>query len=643
MDLRDARSAVDVNSALQEAGLAQQAAAQPAQEEAFAARIGKEEIARALKTLQEYKTRKRALEERVIESETWWKLRQWDVMDKAGNSGNPQDIRPRSAWLHNVIVGKHADAVEAYPEAMVLPREEGDQEQAQMLGQVIPVVLEQAEFEETYSRNMWKKQRTGTAVYGVFWDAARHNGLGDVAIRAVDILNLFWEPGITDIQDSRNVFHVELWDNQALAEAYPQLAGQLKGEGGGLLAEYALDDRRGSDEKSLVVDWYYHAWRNGQKQLHYCKFIGNEHILFASENEPEYAQRGWYDDGQYPFVVDVLFPVEGSICGYGYVDIGKSPQECIDLLKQQLVINAVMSATPRYFVRADGGVNREQFADWTRHLIDVSGPIDEGCVRKIDVPRLDGMVQAVLGDLIEEIKYTTGNVDVVNGAAPSGVTAYSAMAALMDTAGRSSRAATKSAYRAFGRLVTMVIERIRQFYDTPRRFRITGQDPQQQYLPFDNRGIQPQPQGADFGLDMRYRLPVFDIQVKAARQTAYSRLSQNELAKELYALGAFDAQRAEQVLPMLSMMDFNGRDALVNRLAQNQQLLQMLQTYQQLALRLAAQYEPQTLQALAGKMPGAPGATPVQAPMEVPAPNRNAAPARMAQAQESARMASQPQ
>ena len=46
-----------------------------------------------------------------------------------------------SGWLHNVIVSKHADAIEAYPEPNILPREESDRAEAKVLSAIIPCVL----------------------------------------------------------------------------------------------------------------------------------------------------------------------------------------------------------------------------------------------------------------------------------------------------------------------------------------------------------------------------------------------------------------------------------------------------------------------------------------------------------------------
>lgn len=72
--------------------------------------IGERELRRAADILRRYKQGKQNLERRIIADEDWWKLRQWRQFS---DKGNPNDDRPASGWLFNVIMGKHADAVAA--------------------------------------------------------------------------------------------------------------------------------------------------------------------------------------------------------------------------------------------------------------------------------------------------------------------------------------------------------------------------------------------------------------------------------------------------------------------------------------------------------------------------------------------------
>ena len=228
--------------------------------------IGAEEVRQATETLRRYKAGKANLERRIIENEEFWKLRHWEHIPEQGTTG----LRTKSAWLVNVILSKHADAMDAYPEPACLPRAADDEAEARLLSKVVPAVLAQNDFEKTWSDNWWKKLKAGVAIYGVFWDRSRMNGRGDVAIERIDPLNLYWEPGISDLQQSRNLFHVELRDNDELVEEYPVLEGRLK-SGGFQTSRYLYDDTVDTSSKSPVIDWYYKKRVGGRTVLHYVK------------------------------------------------------------------------------------------------------------------------------------------------------------------------------------------------------------------------------------------------------------------------------------------------------------------------------------------------------------------------------------
>ena len=567
--------------------------------------IGVEQIRMAMETLNRYKSGKSVLEQRVIAAEQWWRLQHWNEMKTAGN---PYDPQWRSAWLFNVIMGKHADAVAAFPEPAIRPREPDDRQEAAMLTSIVPVILEQNDFEETYSDSCWTKMKQGTLIWGVFWDSSKLNGLGDVSVREIDILNLFWEPGVTDIQKSKNLFYTELVDNDVLKQRYPQVGDTLRGDST-FVSKYKTDDQVDTTNKSLVVDWYYKQIVNGKSVLHFCKFVG-ETVLASTENDAQ-MQNGLYDDGDYPFVVDALFPVKGTIAGYGYIDIGKSAQEQIDVLNQAMVKNSVMACSPRWFIRTDGSINEKEYADWRKPFVHTDGNLGQDSVMPITVAQLSGNYINVIQNKIEELKWTTGNTDVNNGSVSSGVTAASAIAALQEASGRSSKDATRSAYRAYARLIRMVIERIRQFYDLPRKFRIHGQLGMEEYVTYSNQNLKQQ-QMLGLGTQPAWRKPVFDIEVSAQKSSEYTRLSQNELALQFYQLGFFDPARTDQALATLDMMDFDGKDEISQKIAQNGTLQQELAQWQQMALALAERFDPAMADGLAQQILGAGGQTAAQ-------------------------------
>ena len=544
-------------------------------------RIGKEEVQKAQQTLNKYKEGKANLETRIIENEKWYKLRHWECMRKSSD----QEVEPSSAWLFNCIANKHADAMDNFPSPNILPREQGDKEEAQRLSSIIPVILDQNEFEETYSDAWDYKLIKGTGIYGVFWDKSKLNGLGDISIKQMDILNLFWEPGITDIQKSRNFFSIELADNDLLVEAYPQLEGKLGGQTIDV-KKYEYDDTVDTTEKSVVVDWYYKKQHGNRTVLHYCKYV-NDVVLFATENETEFAEKGWYDDGLYPFVFDPLFSTEGTPCGFGYIDVGKSAQEYIDRGNQAIMKNMLANAKPRHFVRSDGSINLEEYADTNKDFVHVDGNLGEDSIREIRSTGLGSIYVEVLNNKVDELKETTGNRDISTGGTTSGVTAASAIAAMQEAGSKLSRDNSKAAYRAYRKIILMVIERIRQFYDLPRQFRITGEYGGEEFVNYSNQGIVPQYQGIEMGVDMGYRMPLFDIEITAQKSSPYSKMSQNELALQFYGAGFFNPQMADQALTCLEMMDFDRKQFIMQKIAQNGGMYQQMIAMQGQMLQLA--------------------------------------------------------
>ena len=571
--------------------------------------IGPEQLKLFTKILQDYKAGKSHTEQRILASENWWKLRNTTEEQKSTSLGADEGFKSVSGWLHNVIVSKHADAMEAYPEPNILPREEGDKGEASILTSIIPCILEQNNFEKTYSTAMWQKFKTGTGVYKIVWDKNKLNGLGDIGIEQVNLLNIYWEPGVTDIQRSRYFFHTELCDKDVLEQKYPQLEGNLKGKSF-MSATFLYDDHVNTENKHTVIEVYYHKYVQGKKTLQYCKYVGDV-VLYATENDiqpsademgnpkPPVAMVGLYDHGEYPYVFDALYPIEGSPCGYGYVDLCRNPQTEIDLLKTSFVKNAMVGATPRYFYRTDGAVNEKQFLDLSQPLVKVEGSLDEMYIRKIEHGSLDGNYINVLDRTIQELRETSGNTETSTGSVSSGVTAASAIAALQEASGKGSRDATKSAYRAYSQIVNICIELIRQFYTLPRKFRIVGQYGVEKFVSYQNAGIQPQHQGNDFGMDMGFRLPVFDIKITAQKQNVYTKMAQNELAVQFFQLGFFNPSMVDQALMCLEMMDFDGKDTIMQKVAQNGTMFQKLQQYMQLALAFAQQFRPDMVQGIA--------------------------------------------
>ena len=519
-------------------------------------KIGEAEIKEAAGILRNYKASKGVLESRIVENEQWWKLRHWDF-----SGAHQSGAEPVSAWLFNVLINKHADAMDSFPQACILPREMNDEKEARRLSGILPAILENNNFEDIYSNNWWYKLKHGTCAYGVFWNSELENGLGDIQITRIDLLNIFWEPGITDIQKSRNLFIVDLRDEDLLKKEYPQL--ENKSLAGAIdIKQYIYDDCVDTSGKVLVVDWYYKVkQKDGKTVLHYCKFAGDT-VLFASENNEEYKDRGWYDHGEYPIIFDSLFPEEGTPVGFGYIAVTKDPQMYIDKLNKAMLENALMASKPRYFAKMSAGINESEFLDWSKPIVHVEGDINEERLRPINVAQLPASCLNMLNMKINELKETSSNSDFTRGNSTNGITAASAIAALQEAGSKTSRDMLKTTYRAFTKINYLCIELIRQFYSEIRSFRVTDENGGYSFEDYNNTNLR------------QNGRPVFDVVVKAQKKSPYSTLSQNEMAKELFSLGFFRPENAVQALGALELMDFEGKAAVEAGIRENMNLRQ---------------------------------------------------------------------
>jgi len=545
-------------------------------------------------TLLDYQGKKANINKRVIAAERWWELKNWEQIEENRGVKGSNPNKSSTGWLWNSIVGKHADMIDNYPEALFLPREKDDEELAKKLSAIVPVAMEENKFEQCYNDVMWQKLIEGTGVYGVFWNRSKLNGLGDIDIKKVNILNLYWEPGITDIQESRNVFYISFEHKDLLIEHYPDLEGQLT-TGAVNQAQYKNDNGNGTENKAAVIDWYYKKTdENGRQMVHYCKYV-NEVCLYSSEEEDPHVS--FYEDGLYPFVLDALYPVAKSPAGLGYVDIVKDAQSDVDTLSQAIIMNATAKATPRYFESMGSGINEQEFLDLSKPIIHVNGgTLDR--LQPWQVPDMGSDVHNTLQNKIDEIKFVTGNTDVNNGGVPSGVTAASAIAALKEDSGRTSKDSNKAAYRAFADVVAMVQSRITQFYEVQRQFRIIGENGSPEFVGFDNSGLKTKEVQNFDGMEPAYRKPIFDIKIQVQRENAYTRMSQNELAIQFWGMGMFNPQLADQALMLLDMMDFRGKDKVRQAIRNQGTMMDAMMQVAQIAMALAAKYEPAAAQQL---------------------------------------------
>ena len=537
-----------------------------------------------------YVTGLNPLYERIKANEEWWRLHNDDEEKKTTEIGADGGFVAKSSWLANVVVSKHADDMDAYPDTNILPREEADQKTAETLSKVIPCVLELTGFRRVWSKWHWRKDRHGAAFLKTYWAPSAHNGLGEIANACVNPLNLAWQPTCTNIQVSPYFFHQEYVDRTVLAAQYPEAADDLTAAD--RIPEFAAqDESRDLTGVATVVECYYKVAKPtaipgvSRNVLHLVVYTGDI-VLYCSEDDPERRDTGWYEHGLYPYHVDALFPDEDSAFGRGYIDLGKNPQTQIDLLNTAFLKNAMVGALPRWLATNSAKFNIEDLLDLKKPVVKVDGSLDEHVLKQVDHKPLEGNYLNLRDSLIQELRETTSNTEAATGVGSPSTTA-SGIAALQEASGKVSRSANADSYDVFSDMVRMMIELIRQFYTLPRIFRITGADGGQSFEAFDNTALKPQAMvGAD-GQSSGLRKPEFDIKVSAQRASPYTRMAQNELALQFYNAGFFDPARAEQAIMTLEMMDFDGKQEIIGKIQKNAAIYNAMLQFAQLAMQFA--------------------------------------------------------
>ena len=558
-----------------------------------------DKVSEVLQILHEYKDGKTSVDMKATENQEWWRLRHWNVIQGKTEAGKAK-VDVGSAWAVNSILNKHADLMDSFPKANVLAREADDEEEAQILSKILPAIEEHTDAEQVYNTAGYDFLIDGTAITAVLWDPMAHDGMGDIKKTNVDIHNVFWQPGIEDIQQSKYFFDVSVADVNDVKLQYPEIADKIGGGKQGFITEYIHDDNINHQNDIEIINCYYKKLEmrpvliNIDPQtvakhlvpreiLHMAIIIGDQ-CVFCSEDYPEY-QDGFYKHGKYPYVFRKCFPVKDSPCGFSYLDIMKYPQRDIDKLDQAIIKNTMMKAKPRWWVKKNADINKEAFADWDEEIVEVGSGDLGSAVQQMDVDTIPAIVETHLEAKIDELKEISGNRDFSQGSTASGVTAASAIAALQEAGSKLSRDINKAMYRGSREEYYLEIELIRQFYTEPRTFRVDDGTGRYEYMDYSNVNIAPQDITTPEGI--RHKKSIFDLEVSAEKQSPFSRASQNETAKELYQMGLFAPDNATSALVCLDMMEFEGKEKIKQQIQQNDTFMQQFQQMQQLIIQLS--------------------------------------------------------
>ena len=554
----------------------------------------------------EYRTAREAYDMKIIENENWFRQQYWQyLIDKT--EGN----EPTSGTLLNAILNKHADLMDNQPAPVFLAREKNDEEEAERLTKVVPVIMQNANWDDVYDKYCMYKIKQGIGCLSVTWDDTLENGLGDIVINYLDVLRIYWEPNCTNLQDSRYVFVTSLIDTDILKEQYPdkltESAETYGGQDAVQIKTYEGQDQTILANKTLVIDCYERTTAEDGRQIVHLTKIANDVVLESSITNTDTAQTGIYAHGRYPFIIDQYISLEGTLEGMGLIDMNKNNQGYVDKLDTLSLNNSIVASKQRWLTKEDGGVNPDDIIDLSKDVIVSSTTVDDSAIRPFQANPLPDIVTKIRQDKIQEMKELSGNRDFNQGGTTGGVTAFGAIAALQEAGNKTTRDLVKSNYRSFKKLVTLVVELIREFYSEDRQFRIIGDDGKPKYITFNNQNMINQITNMDEAYltdemgnqipnpewEPEYRKPVYDIEIIPQKENPFNTISHNQMMLDLFERGVFNPEAAIPATLLLENMIFDGKEKLLLKVKENgemyNQMMQMQQEFMQMQQIIQAQ------------------------------------------------------
>jgi len=503
----------------------------------------------------EFYTALTSFRKKCTSNEEFWKANHWyDVAKK-----EPDEPRPVTPVLFSTLESLLADVMDNYPKAHIFSEEAKDERIAEGLEKVVGNILKKRNYRSTYREKVRQALKKGVSVQEVFWDDTLSGGLGDINIRSWDVKNFLFDSTVEDIQEGRAVFKFGFYHKNWFEKNYPGCYLKLRADG---YTKDGYSDIPNTDQdEHMVIEYWYKTYDDeGRDIVHMAKLAGGLLLERSEDKKPE----GMYSHGMYPFIVEPLYRLEGLPIGLGMIDVLKNLQQYADKLDQIILKNTLMSGKLKMLINKNADVDEEAMLDWSKEVVSAAR-IDDGAVRWFQAAPLNPYVLAHMKGKLAAIKEESGQNQFVRGDTNKGVTAASAILALQNAGSKRSRMIIDQMYDGFSLLVRMIVELIKENYTESRVFRMDSTE-----------GAYDMPFSADllkYRYDEKLNKPIlvdgkkqerymdFEITIEVEKNTPYQTLYLNELAMNLLSARIIDQDEA------LSMMNFDGKDKLVNMIA----------------------------------------------------------------------------
>lgn len=490
---------------------------------------------------------------RLNENEALYQARHWENMSTSDTENENQPVTP---IIMSTVENLKADMADNFPQAIIRPEAPEDQAVAEVIGALIRQNHDSANYREEYMKSCHDMLVGGWCCEEVGYDPELNHGLGGAYIRNVDNHTVLVDPQVVDIQLGRAIFKMSPVTVEWLEQRYPSLAGSFQADSFTLEKDHELS--YDSNKTILLIEVWFKQFiaegtdgKEGHWVVHMAHIAGGQLLDDSRDEKPD----GYFQMGDYPFVISTMYRRKNSPLGYGVPDYFGQAQQDSDRLDSVVMKNASMAARNKILNTEASGFDSEDLADWSKSVHE--GDNLNG-VTWFANPPLPGYLLSQ-GDVIRgRVKEESGSNDFSRGNTTSGVTAASSIMALQEMANKRVRMVCMQKMEAYKKAVRYEIEMEREFNTLPRQLTLT----------IDGQQVQ-----AEFQASIMERqtalgnnVPIeFMISIKVEKENRWATTAQNELVLQMVQLGIIQPQQA------VELMEFEGKETLLNKVASMQQ------------------------------------------------------------------------
>lgn len=484
---------------------------------------------------------------RMDRCEELYRADHWDSMNT--DEGDP---KPTTPVLHSTIENIAADVMDKYPDAIIRPESQEDNEIAKVVSALIAQNHDSMGFRREYKNMVHDLLVDGFCVQEVGYDARANSAIGQAFIRYVDCRNILFDPQGENIQEGRGVFKITAKPLDWFEKRYPEYEGEFQQDSYELVEDSVV--KFDKTKSLLLIEYWWREYDDASERwlVHMVKMAGRKLLEDSREEKPE----GYFSFGEYPFICTPLFRRKGSPLGWGLCDMFGSQQKYSDKLDSIVLKNAALASSMKILITESSGFKAEDIADWTKN-VHVGQQING--VQYFANPPLPQYTVELSRMIRESIKEESGANEFSRGNVASGVTSAAAIAALQDMSSKRSRMISDQLHEAFKDAVRYEIEIEREYNVVPREVMLTNESGQRVTATFESAMLNRQ-------TALGNEVPIeFFVSIKVDQESRWTVQAHNDLLIQLIEMGAIPPQLA------LEQMVFEGKDELLSKMNQQTQ------------------------------------------------------------------------